>query len=141
LIEGLFQSGSVQSLERLVQFTGRRHTVLANNIANISTPRFRPGDLDADAFQAELGRAIDDRRARGGGRLELRDSEQLRFKADRILATSSPTDQNILFHDRNNRDLERMMQSLAENTLAHSAGVQMLRNEFDLLETAIRERA
>ena len=60
MIEGLFHSGSVQSRERLVQFTGQRHTVLANNIANISTPRFRPGDLDVKAFQAELGSYSDE---------------------------------------------------------------------------------
>ena len=45
-----------------------------------------------------------------------------------------------MFHDRNNRDLERIMQNLAENTLTHNAAIEMLRHEFELLRTAIRER-
>jgi len=32
------------------------------------------------------------------------------------------------------------MQHLAENTMAHNAGLEMLRNQFELLKTAIRGR-
>ena len=50
------------------------------------------------------------------------------------------TNDNILFHDQNNRDVERIMQRIAENTLAHNAAIDMIRNQFDMLEVAIRER-
>ena len=53
---------------------------------------------------------------------------------------AQPTNENILFHDQNNRDLERTMQKLAENTLSHNMGIELLKNQFDLLKTAIRER-
>jgi flagellar basal-body rod protein FlgB len=143
LIHGLFHHGAMPSVERLVQFTGQRHQVLTHNIANLSTPHFRPRDLDPAAFQKELGRAIDQRRQQASpvdGPLELRDTRQLKFHDDRIEATPTQTDRNVLFHDRNNRDLERIMQDLAENTLAHNTGIELLRSEFSLLETAIRER-
>ena len=143
MIKNLFTQGSMQSLERLVQFTGERHRVIVNNIANLSTPNFRPGDLSVSAFQEELGRAIDARRRSVNplqGELKLDDTSELSFKRDRIESTPGQADQNIMFHDRNNRDLERTMQALAENTLAHNAGIEMLRNQFSLLETAIRER-
>ncbi len=143
MIHGLFQHGAMPAVERLVQFTGQRHQVLAHNIANLSTPHFRPRDLDPAAFQMELGRAIDQRRQQAtplDGPLKLRDTRQLKFHGDRIEATPTPTDRNVLFHDRNNRDLERIMQDLAENTLAHNTGIELLRSEFNLLETAIRER-
>lgn len=143
MIHGLFHHGAMPSVERLVQFTGQRHKVLTHNIANLSTPHFRPRDLDPSAFQKQLGRAIDQRRKQAtplDGPLELRDTRQLTFHDDRIEASPTPTDRNVLFHDRNNRDLERIMQDLAENTLAHNTGVELLRSEFSLLETAIRER-
>lgn len=143
MIHGLFEHGAMPAMQRLVQFTGQRHKVLAHNIANLSTPNFRPADLDADKFQRELGRAIDQRRQQArplDGPLPLRDTRELTFHKDRIEANPAASDQNVLFHDRNNRDLERIMQDLAENTLAHNTGVELLRNQFNLLETAIRER-
>ena len=45
-----------------------------------------------------------------------------------------------MFHDQNNRDLERTMQHLAENTLMHSTEIEVMRNEFSIMLTAIRER-
>lgn len=143
MIQGLFDSGAVGTLERLVQFTGERHRVLTHNIANLSTPNFRPRDIDPEAFQRNLREALESRRRRPNpvaGPLELKDTRQLRFEDGHIAVTPEPMDDNILFHDRNNRDLERIMQSLAENTLAHNAGIEMLKNEFDMLRMAIRER-
>ena len=64
MIKGIFQSGSMPVTEKLVQFTGARHQVLTNNIANLSTPNFRPRDLDPQAFQAQLGKAVEERRTR-----------------------------------------------------------------------------
>jgi len=145
MIQGLFQTGSMPVTEKLVQFTGARHRVLAHNIANLSTPHFRPRDLDPGTFQAQLGQAVDERRARaerGSARepFRLNDTRQVRQRGDGLEARPETLDENILFHDRNNRDLERTMQDLAENTMAHSAGLTFLQSEFELLKTAIRGR-
>ena len=142
MIADVFAYGAGQSLERFIQFTGARHDVITHNIANLSTPYFRPKDLSVDRFQASLRKAQDRRRTTDtpvDGRLEPRDTRQLRFEHGRIAVRPEPLDENILFHDRNNRDLERIMQDLAENTLAHNAGLQLLRSQFDLLRDAIRE--
>lgn len=142
MINDLFNHGSMPVLQRLVQFTGARHAVIADNIANLSTPYYRPKDLSVEKFQRHLRKAVDDRRSSatpGSGELELDDTREFRFHADRLETLAEPLDENILFHDRNNRDLERIMQDLAENTLAHNAGLEMLKNQFDLLRMAIRE--
>jgi flagellar basal-body rod protein FlgB len=47
---------------------------------------------------------------------------------------------NVLYHDRNNRDLERLMQDLSENVLAFRVASDLLRRENDLLRTAISQR-
>ena len=143
MIAGIFNDGAMPVLERLVQFTNQRHGMLTDNIANLSTPYFEPRDLDPKAFQAALRGAIDRRRATvtpTAGPMRFDDTAQLRFSAAGIEVQPEPMRQNILFHDRNNRNLERIMQGLAENTLAHNAAIELLRNKFDLLETAIRER-
>lgn len=143
MIEGLFNRGSMQSVERMVQFTGERHRLLSNNIANLSTPHYRPRDVDPAEFHAAMRRAQEDRRKSDTphvGELDLRDTRNLSFRRNDIDVRPTALNRNILFHDRNNRDLERTMQDLAENTLAHNTGIELLKNQFDMLKMAIRER-
>ncbi|MEX0744250.1 MAG: hypothetical protein WD118_01500 [Phycisphaeraceae bacterium] len=143
MIEGLFNRGAMQSVERLVQFTGERHRLLSHNIANLSTPHFRPRDVEPGEFQSALRQAQADRRSSGTphvGQLEMRDTRNMSFRRDGIDVRARDSNRNILFHDRNNRDLERTMQDLAENTLAHNTGIELLKNQFEMLKLAIRER-
>ncbi len=144
MITGIFNSGALPSLERMVQFTTARHKLLTHNIANLSTPYYKPVDLDPKAFQAALGRAIDERRSQPNPNakpLPMHDTRQLRFGAGGFKEVQpDATGDNILFHDQNNRDLDRTMQRLAENTLAHNTAVELIRNQIETLRTAIRER-
>jgi len=143
MIKGMFDAGALPTLERLVQFTGARHKVLTDDIANLSTPYFKPRDLSPKDFQKALRRAIDGRRETAtpeNGPLRMQDTQQLRFGDGRIDIRPKDTNDGILYHDQNNRDLERLMQHLAENTLTHSVGVELIRSEFGIMQTAIRER-
>ena len=143
MIQGMFNSGSLPVLERLLQFTEQRQAALAHANANLSTPGVRPADLSVADFQAALRQAIDQRRASAAGvsgPLALRDTAQLHFRPDRLDAIAEPTNDNVLFHDDNNRDVERLMQHLAENALMHRTGIELMRSEFSRLQTAIRGR-
>lgn len=129
MIQGMFNTGAMPALERVVAFTSQRHQLIANNIANLSTPDYRPTDLSVSEFQKQLGKAIDARRSNHGssrGELETDPLETLE------------THDNLLFHDGNDRSLEHTMQALAENTMTHNAALDLLRNEFNLLQAAIR---
>lgn len=145
MIDAMFQNGALPTLERVVEFTHARHALLTHNIANLSTPHFQPRDVSPRTFQAALGRAIDRRRRQPDpvrGDLPMTPTRELRFD-DRGRLTLRPEGnprRHILFHDRNNRDLERIMQDLAENTLTHRAAVDLVRNQFEMMRIAIRER-
>jgi flagellar basal-body rod protein FlgB len=139
----MFDSGAMPALDRLLQFTESRQRLLADNVANLSTPHFRPHDVSPESFHRALGEAIDRRRAGDRplhGDLELRNTREMQFQPPGIDLDARPSDRNVLFHDRNNRDVERIMQDMAENNLTHNAAVQLLRSEYSLLEAAIRER-
>ncbi|NJL31574.1 MAG: hypothetical protein HC898_08055 [Phycisphaerales bacterium] len=143
MIEGLTTSGAMPVLQRLVQFTQARHQVLVNNIANLSTPYFKPHDLSVDSFQATLREAIEQRRRTPnstGSSLNMDDNREMRFTSGGIEVNPDYANNNILFHDQNNRDLERLMQNLAENTIVHRTSMELLRSEVITLQTAIRER-
>lgn len=143
MIKGMFSYGSMPVLERMVEFTGARQELIAHNIANLSTPYFKPADLDPAEFQAQLSDALDRRSRRPNPLrrpLELKSTEEVRVRDQHLQFIPKPKHENILFHDKNNRDVERTMQDLVENTLAHRTTVELLKSQFDLLRTAIRER-
>lgn len=139
----MFSYGSMPVLERMVQFTGARQGLIAHNIANLSTPYFKPTDLDPAKFQAQLRDAMDKRSRRPNPlrrKLELGSSDQVRVRRGRLEYRPAQKNENILFHDQNNRDVDKTMQDLVENALAHRASIELLKSQFDLLRTAIRER-
>ncbi|MBT8486208.1 MAG: hypothetical protein HKO59_13385 [Phycisphaerales bacterium] len=144
MIGGVTNADSLPVLERMIQFAGRRHRLMTHNIANIDTPNFRPMDVSVQGFQTQLGAAVDERRERAGnagGELRLRNSREVAVgKHDELVFNPSPAGDNILFHDRNDRDTERLMQDLVENFMAFRTAADMLRNRFDLINTAIRGR-
>lgn len=143
MIKGMFSYGSMPVLERMVEFTGARQEMIAHNIANLSTPYFKATDLDTAKFQGQLRDALDRRSRKPNGLrrdLELRSTRQVRVDGKRMSFRPEQKNENILFHDQNNRDVERTMQDLVENALANRASVELLKSQFDLLRTAIRER-
>ncbi|MCC5828251.1 MAG: flagellar basal body rod protein FlgB [Phycisphaeraceae bacterium] len=144
LIHSLVNGGATASLERLAEFAEARQKVLSHSIANASTPYYRPEDMDPKSFQAALQEA-QERRRRGvnpvRGELVMHDTRELRFGTDGLSAWKpQASNDGILRHDQNNSDLERMMQRLAENTMAHDLATHLLRNQFSMMQTAIRGR-
>jgi flagellar basal-body rod protein FlgB len=144
-IQGLTDGGAFPALEAMVRFTAARQRVIANNVANMDTPGFKPVDADPKAFQAQIAEAIDHRRSELGpqaaGPLTLGARGPMKQLAGgRIVLDPTALHENLLFHDRNDRNLERIMQDVAENLLAFRSATELLRNRFRTIELAIRER-
>jgi len=146
-IDEVTSSGAMPALEMMVRFAGSRQRVIAHNIANIDTPNFRPMDVSPAGFQAALAEAVQRRRnATGGehGSLEWKNTSEVQAAGDRdggLELTPKTPSGNILFHDRNNRDLERTMQDLVENVTVFRAAVDLMRGRTELLRQAISERS
>lgn len=154
----LTNSDGIPALERMVQFTAQRHRLILDNVANLSTPGFRPRDVSPEAFQAQLAQAIDQRRAGRGesspaalgvdlpanssaiAALPLQSTSEVEVAPDGLTLHPEPMNDNILFHDGNDRSVERVMQSLVENFMAFRASAQLLRSRLEIINTAIRER-
>lgn len=142
-IDQLTNVDSLPVLERMMQFAGARHRVIAHNVANLSTPDFRSVDVSVADFQRELGRAVDARRAKFGGprgELDVKSSKQVRFGPHHMELHPEAGDGDILFHDRNNRDLERTMQDLAENVAVFRVASELHKQAVGQLRLAISER-
>ncbi len=146
-IDDITNSGAIPVLEASMHFAAQRQRLIAGNIANISTPDYRQKDVSVSDFQAELARAVDARRAGTGGErgsLELRSTQELRVEQGpdgstlRLSPRTAPG--GVLFHDRNNRDLERLMQDMVETAESFRTASEFMRGRFELLRTAIAQR-
>jgi len=143
MISGLTDADSLPVLERMMQFASRRQRLLADAVANFDTPGHRPLDVSVTDFQSALGEAVDERRERHsarGGALPLASTDEVRVAGDRLELTPGEANANVLFHDENDRDLDRAMQALAENVMTMRTMTTLHRSRMDLLASALRER-
>lgn len=143
-IDQLSNADEMPVLRAAAQFAARRQTLIASNIANFSTPGYQEKDVSPQAFQAQLAKAVDARRdATGGSRgsIDLATTDEVRSDPDgNVVLTPKTPSGNILFHDRNDRDLERTMAAMAENVASFRLATDLLKNRAALLDAAIRER-
>ena len=114
----LINTPATSRLERFLDVSVFRHSLISSNLANIDTPGYRTRDID---FAGELNRA------RGG--LEYAD----------FMPMSRPVQGLLERPDGNNVSLERETLLLARTQLGFNAGVQLLRAEFRRLSLAINE--
>jgi flagellar basal-body rod protein FlgB len=127
----------------MLQFAAQRQKLLTNNIANMETPDYRPMNVSVANFQKSLAKAVEKRRNETGGLqgdLNVEDTKEVTHTGSQLALHPRTPSGNILYHDRNNRDLERMMQDLAENGLNYKMTVDLMRRENDLLRSAITQR-
>lgn len=146
LISDLTNSGAIPTLEASMRFASQRQRYIAGNIANITTPDYIQRDVSVGDFRKELGRAIDVRRATTGGErgaLRLRNTQELRVTgpgAGDFDVEPTSTSGNVLFHDRNNRDVEELMRDGVETVQTFRFAAELLRGRFEMLKSAIAQR-
>jgi len=134
---------SVEVLTRALSFAEERHRIIADNIANANTPRYKAQRAPVAEFRRALAEAFEKSRGAAGGEFRLGRTRHvtdgpsgLRVEALRDRSQAS----GILRHDENNVSLEREMGALAENTLMYRTLSDLLRKQFAMLRMAAAER-
>lgn len=122
-VNRMIESPLTEALGRFLDVDLSRYKLIGTNLANIDTPAYRTRDLD---FRAELHRA------------ELRDSDD---SEGLHLASLSPVARQVhgLLErpDGNNVSVERESLLLAETQMKFNLGVQLLKDQFRLISSAI----
>lgn len=146
MIDGIVSTGALPVLEMAVGYASARQRLLAHNIANLSTPDFVQRDVSPETFQQFLRDAVQERRERRGsaggmqGELRAPSSREIQIgPAGFRLSPKSPRP-GVLFHDRNNRDIERLMQDMAENSAAYRVAIDLMRSQSEIMKMAIAQR-
>jgi flagellar basal-body rod protein FlgB len=111
--------GAIDVLEVSLRLLERNNGLIANNIANVDTPNFRPSHID---FQESLSRALGGA-GRGGPGGDLR----------------VVTEENGLEarNDGNYVDIETEMMKLAENTNKYTIYAGLLKKKFDMMKKVL----
>jgi flagellar basal body rod protein FlgB len=128
MIDRLLSQSPTALLERSASFHAARHKVIGENVVNVSTPGYRTKDLDVAGFQRQLRSAIDNRGRDGS------------MSVRGISVEAGPTNDNLVFHDGNDRSVEQLLGDQAENALRHNMTTELLRKHYGLFHMALRER-
>jgi flagellar basal-body rod protein FlgB len=116
----LIDTPNVPFLERFLDLTTYRQTLVASNLANIDTPGFQTRDV---AFQSEMAYA------------SLTDYQQPMRPFARAV-------QGLMVRpDGNNVSLDREGMLLAQTQLQYKAAIELIRSEFRTIHGAINDGA
>ena len=141
-IQGMFARGDMPVLEKVMAFQEQRHSLIANNIANASTPFYRPQDLDEGEFNRLLRAAVKARDEGNHASFELGRSENFGLdEAGHLTVRPFEAREGQVRHDGNSFNAERQMAKLADNTIAYQRTAQLLEGSYRLLGMAIRGRS
>lgn len=127
-IDRLLNDGAEPLLEQTLRFTSARHKLIAQNVVNISTPGYRQQDLSVDKFQRLLAERADQASASAPGSVSF----------DDIGGEVEDAHRGILFHDGQTRSMEQLMTDQAKNALMHNLAIELLREQFQLMQAALR---
>ena len=130
MLERLFNDANVPLLEKMVRFTQARERVLADDVVNLSTPNYTPKDLSLEKFQQILQKQVGHQQT--GPSADEEDQVNDALKGE-------DANSNILFHDRNNRSVEKLMSDHANNALMHNMMIELMRKQFAQIQEALKE--
>ena len=112
-------------LSKALEYTGTRHRLLSNNIANLDTPNYKAVDIKfEDALQQV--RLADSR----NGAIEGQKAEP------KLVLYASNGD---AYSDGNTVEIEEQVMKMTENNILHNSFVNLIKMKFRMLESAISE--
>ena len=110
------ESPTMQRVEHYLDLVTFRHELISSNLANVDTPGYHTQDVDFDS--------------------EMRRADQ-RLEGDPVAPHVEEVKGLIERPDGNNVSLERETMGLAQVQLQYRAGVELLRNQIHMIQTAI----
>lgn len=135
LIQNLvINKSGIPLLKKFLDLSSLRHKLIAGNIANISTPRYRSKDIN---FHGELKKAVD-----SGNHISGKLTHPAHIPVGRprksepeVIVNKSQNNNGI-----NNVDIDREVAQLAQNHIYYSIGARLLAKKFDGLRNVIKSK-
>ncbi len=123
-------------LEQGLSAAWLRNKVIANNIANESTPNFKSSSVE---FEAIFKEALSSNT--GGFTAKLTNDKHIAFEnTNEISPVVTHNTNTTMRQDGNNVDIDYENTQMAKNSLLYMTLVQKISGEFNMLDMAINER-
>jgi flagellar basal-body rod protein FlgB len=131
ILDSLFEQ-TVTGLNKAMDLSWRKGKVIASNIANAETPRYRATELD---FGKELEMAFT---SKEGNQLTRTDSKHMELARNEGAKTRADLS-GITKADGNNVDIDKQMATMMSNSSDFSNAVQLMKYKFQLYRSSIRD--
>ncbi|TWT83398.1 Flagellar basal body rod protein FlgB [Planctomycetes bacterium CA13] len=132
---GIFNKSTIPALEQTLQFSEKRHELLAGNLANLDVPGYRSRDLDVGEFQNALAESIHNAQSPDAS------SKIEPVTRDDLYSGPRNATEQVVYHDGSDVSMEHQVTEIAKNQHLHSLAITTMRSQFALLRAAITERA
>ncbi|GIN83707.1 flagellar basal body rod protein FlgB [Heyndrickxia sporothermodurans] len=123
-------SNTITTLERALDYSSLKQKTIADNIANVDTPNYKPKEVSFQKiFQEQLSQPFEAVRT---------DSRHFEFQN---IPAESPitTQQNIQYNENGNGvDVDKEMSDMATNQIYYNAVTDRINGKFSTLQTVIR---
>lgn len=154
----LFGKSHLPVASEVIRMAEVRHKELVNNIANMDTPYYKARDINVKEFRSLLGNAIENRKSshpwqfkmesgrdvQGGRSLESFHMRSIKDLKDGTISTGfrrvKRMDDTVMRHDQNNITPEGEMARLGKNASLHKTFLTIARDNFSMIESALRMR-
>jgi len=118
------QAPTIPALEAFLRLTSLREKAISTNMANVDTPGYHTRDID---FQAELNRAMySPNDGENGGTMRL---EPVAREVPGLMERA----------DGNNVDIDRESLVMSQVQLQYELGIQLIRDQFHTILSAIKD--
>lgn len=123
-------SNTFSTLERALDYSSLKQKVIANNMANVDTPNYKPKEVSFQSlFQEELTKPFGAKRT---------DNRHYEFQNNPI-NSAIVTQQNIQYNENGNGvDVDKEMSDMATNQIYYNALTDRINGKFSSLQTVIR---
>ena len=152
MLPSLFNNSALESLEQTVEFSTRRHSVLAGNIANMDTPGYQTRDLPVKNFQESLKDLSEAKRKIAQGApahtwetVSGNEPQLAHYREDLLAAKNEASEhvydsmRQVVYHDGSDDNLEVQVLEMSKNQTMHNMAIALLRSQFQTLKVAISE--
>ena len=127
----MIKTNLINQLEKAMNGSALRHSVLANNISNVNTPGYKRSDV---SFRATLDETLETEL-----QLKTTNSAHLKTAETKIAPKVITFSETSLRNDGNNVDVDMELATLAENNLYFNSLAQFLSSQLSILRQSISE--
>ena len=133
--QGIF-SGTISTVEKVLDLRSLKHNLIVSNIANVDTPRYKSFDM---IIEEEIGKKTGTKNGVNLTRTKVEHLPGRKSSAGNVkpkFVDKLPLSER---GDGNTVDIDKEMADMAENNLMYNTLAQILSKKFTGLKTAIQE--